>query len=317
MRPALPLLALLLGLVSGGPGLAADFPDKGNPRQATSRDLTIDGVKRHYLVQPVSGAGRHPIVVMLHGGTQDALAIWRQTSLGSLGPRQGFILLAPDGMNGHWNDGRDSTIAGDPPSSADDVGFIKAAIADVVTRDGGDAAHVYLAGVSNGGFMAMRFACEAGEALAAGANIISDLPAATADHCPSTKPLPWLSLNGTADRIIPYAGQRAGTVARGQPQPELRSAEASFAFFADRAGCAPAIRSSFLPDLDKRDGSTVELRERENCVAGSRSLFYVVHDGGHITPGLKVGPLLSRVLGGDNMDVDTGSLLWDFFNAVR
>lgn len=317
MRYGLAILILLLAPLLHRPALAADFPDKGNPASATSRSLTTKDGRRDYLVQPLASPGRHPVVVLLHGGTQDARRIWKQTSLATLGKTQGFILVAPDGIDGHWNDGRGSTIAGDPPSTADDIGFIKAVIADVVARDGGDAAHVYLAGVSNGGFMAMHFACDAAEVLAAGANIISDLPAEEAKTCRPRKPLPWLSLNGTTDTIVPFDGQPPGTKKRGVVQPELLSADATFAFFADKAGCSKAMTAQRLPDIDKRDGSWPELRERTGCVGGAKSLYYVMHDSGHITPGLKVGPIIGRTLGGTSMDVDTGSLLWDFFKTVR
>ncbi len=294
----------------------AAFPDKGNAATATVRKMTtVDGV-RDYLVQPIAGTGPFPIVILLHGGTQDARQIWRQTSLPTLGRSEGFIVAAPDGIDRHWNDGRGSTIAGDAPSSADDVGFISSVIAEVIARDHGDPAAVFITGPSNGGFMTMHFACMAGHLLHAGANMISDLPADQAAGCKPGKALPWLSLNGTADPIVPFEGQPAGTTKRGQVQPALYSAAETFAFFADKAGCPRTETSERLPDLDRRDGSWVELRRRAPCAGGDQSLFYIVHDGGHITPGLRVGPLIGRIVGGANQDIDTGSVLWAFFRST-
>ncbi|WP_158595865.1 alpha/beta hydrolase family esterase [Oleomonas cavernae] len=311
-----PLLVLALLLILAPAASAGAFPDKGNPRQAQVRHLATNDGDRTYLVQPVAAAGHHPIVILLHGGTQTAQQIWRQTSLPTLGQQEGFIVVAPQGVNDHWNDGRGATIAGDKASTADDIGFIKAIIYDVTARDGGDATAVFIAGPSNGGFMAMYFACQAGSLLRAGANLIANLPADQLAACKPAKPLPWLSLNGTDDPLVPFNGQPSGVKKRGQVQPALASADQTFAFWADRAGCAAPISSEKLPDLDPRDGSWVERRLRAGCAGGTTSVQYVVHGGGHITPGLTVGPVIARMLGGANQDIDTGTVLWAHFKAT-
>ena len=58
--------------ISAGPGLAADFPAKGDPAKAEHRTLSFRGMKRAYLVQPVAGTGPFPIVIALHGATVSA-----------------------------------------------------------------------------------------------------------------------------------------------------------------------------------------------------------------------------------------------------
>jgi len=312
MRRLVPI-ALVLFLAPAGAGA---FPDKGNPRLAQERHLATADGDRTYLVLPVTTPGFHPVVILLHGGTQTARQFWRQTSLPTLGQQEGFIVVAPQGINDHWNDGRGATIAGDEPSTADDIGFIKAIIDDVAARDGGDPAAVFIAGPSNGGFMAMHFACQAGSRLRAGANLIANLPADQLTACKPAKPLPWLSLNGTDDSVVPFDGQPPGVKKRGQAQPALASADQTFAFWADRAACAKATSSEKLPDLDPRDGSWVERRLRTGCAGGTTSVQYVVHGGGHVTPGLSVGPVIARVLGGANQDIDTGTVLWTHFKAT-
>lgn len=313
MRKIVSALIGAIVLLAGG-ARADTFPAKGDPGHATIRHLkTVDG-ERRYLVQPVPGGKGLPVVILLHGGTQDARRIWKQTSLPTLGLEKHFIMVAPDGLDGHWNDGRGSTIAADAPSSADDLAFLDAVIADVVARDGGDPNAVFMAGVSNGGFMTMHFVCSGRYPLRAGANLISTLPVAAQGACHPRHPTPWLSLNGTTDTLIPFDGQPAGARRRGGEQPALLSAEATFDFFATKAGCTGAGESRHLPDLDPRDGSTVLMTEKA-CPGGGHATRYVVEGGGHITPGLKVGPVIARMVGGANMDVDTGTLLWSFFQS--
>lgn len=303
------LALVMIGLA--GPALAGGFPDKGDPGDATRRTLDTPDGRRQYLVQPVPGKASAPIVLLLHGGTQEARQVWKQTSFATLARRDGFILVAPSGIDNRWNDDRGATIAPGGPSTADDIGFLLAVIDDVVKRDGGNPKTVFMAGVSNGGFMTMSFACSGRFALAGGANIISDLPVRAVEGCKSA-PTPWLSLNGTSDPVIPYAGQGPGIVRRGEEQPALLSADDTFQFFAARAGCSTEVFRDRLPDLDPRDGSWVE-RKIHPCAKGRSSVQYIVHNGGHVTPGLDLGPVLTRMLGGINMDIDTGSVVWSFF----
>jgi len=287
-----------------------NFPAKGDIDSAQQRKLVAGGQQRRYWVQAPSGAAAPmPIVLLLHGGTETAEDVWKQTSLPTLGARDKFIVAAPQGIDKHWNDGRGSTLAGDSVSSADDVAFLRAVIAELVLRDRGDARAVFVIGASNGGFMAMNYACQAGDTLRAGANVISTLPAAVARNCKPGKPLPWLSMNGLRDSIVPFAGMPEGTMVRGKPQAALLSADATFQFWANRAGCSAQPRVSRLSE-------TVEKRVR-SCANGSSSQQYVFSDAGHVWPGLAINsPMIARYLGGTNLDIDTGETAWNFFKST-
>lgn len=290
---------------------AQRFPPKGDPQTAQTRNLLVGGVQRTYLVQvPEPTSASAPIVLLLHGGTQTAEKVWSQTSLPTLAARDHFILAAPQGIGNHWNDGRSSTVAGDDVSTADDVGLLRAVIADVVSRDHGDARAVFVIGASNGGFMAMNYACQAGDTLRAGANVISNIPRDVAAHCRSSKALPWLSMNGVRDPIVPFAGVPEGTVLKGKLQTPLLSADQSFDFWARRAGCSATVKSEKVSD-------SVEKRVRSGCAGGASSEQYVFSGAGHVWPGLAVtSPLIATYLGGTNLDVDTGEVAWNFFKST-
>jgi polyhydroxybutyrate depolymerase len=298
------------------------LPEKGRIAAARSRHLSFGGLDRSYLVQPVPAerdtGGPHPVVVLLHGGTQTAADAWRDTSLPTLAEREGFILVAPQGAGRHWNDARGSTISGDAASNADDVGFLKAVIAEVLARDHGDASAVFMVGASNGGFMTMRFACDAGETLRAAASVISTVPEALARNCRSPRPLPWLAINGTDDPLIPFAGQPEGTLRRGVPQPVLRSADETFRFWADRAGCAPQLLRTDLTEASQDDRRRwAESIERHGCAGGQVSRQVVLHGSGHVFPGMAIGmSLVERVVGPGAPEIDGGTLIWEFFKAT-
>ncbi|HEX4510862.1 MAG TPA: hypothetical protein VH328_12300, partial [Burkholderiaceae bacterium] len=192
-------------------------------------------------------------------------------------------------------------------------------IADVVARDHGDLSAVFMTGVSNGGFMTMRFACDAGEVLRAAASLIATLPEATQRSCRSPRPLPWLAVNGTDDPLIPFGGQAEGTAARrGNPQPALLSADETFRFWADRDGCAPALARRALTDPARDERRRwAESVERVGCAGGQVARQIVLHGSGHVAPGLPVrSGLVERIVGPAAPELDGGTVVWQFFRAT-
>ena len=293
------------------------MPERGNVATARRRHISVGGLERSYLVQPAPGArgaGRLPVVVLLHGGTQSAEDIWRETSLPTLGAREGFLVVAPEALGRHWNDVRGVTGA----SAVDDVRFLKAVIAEVLVQDHGDPSAVFMVGSAHGGFMTMRFACDAGEGLRAAASLLSTLPDALARNCKSPRPLPWLAVNGTVDPAVPFRGQVDGTVRRGETQAALRSADDTFRFWADRAGCAaPTAREAITEQAADDRHRWAERIVRSHCVGGQLSQQVVLHGSGHVMPGLGTDSRLAeRALGPSAPEVDGGTLVWMHFKAT-
>ncbi len=307
---------LAVALLAASPLMPSDYPAKGSVATAESRTFTFQGETRTYLIQPVRASGVHPVVILLHGGDSDAGRVWADTGLPTLAARDGFIVVAPNAStNKHWNDGR-GTVGEGTTSNADDVGYLRALIAGVVRRDGGDAQAVFMVGISNGGVMALRFACEAGDLLRAGGNVIADLPVIEEARCRSVKPLPWVSINGDADPRMPFRGIAAGTLINGRPQAALESADQTFAFFANKAGCATSVRIEPLPDVDPSDGSTAEMRVRGSCAGGTTSTQFVLHDAGHEVPGLAITPEREGQYGRANQDIDAATVIWAHFRQT-
>jgi polyhydroxybutyrate depolymerase len=297
------------------------MPERGNVASAQRRRIAVGGLERSYLVQPAPGArgaGRLPVVVLLHAGTQSAEDIWRETSLPTLGAREGFLVVAPEALDRHWNDVRGASIAGSPASTVDDVRFLKAVIAEVIAQDHGDPSAVFMVGSSHGGFMTMRFACDAGEALRAAASLLSTLPDALARSCKSPRPLPWLAVNATLDPAVPFGGQVDGTVRRGETQAALRSADDTFRFWADRAGCAAPTAREALTDQAADDRHRwAERVVRSSCVSGQVSQQVVLHGSGHVIPGpASDNRLAERAVGPAAPEVDGGTLVWMHFKAT-
>ena len=313
--------ALLASSMTGARTSSGPMPERGSLATAKRRHLDVGGLDRSYLVQPAPGArgaGRLPVVVLLHGGTQSAEDIWRETSLPTLGAREGFLVVAPEALDRHWNDVRGTAMGSAAATTIDDVRFLKAVIAEVIAQDHGDPSAVFMVGSAHGGFMTMRFACDAGEALRAAATLLSTMPDALARNCKSPRPLPWLAVNGTEDPAVPFRGQVDGTVRRGEIQAGLRSADDTFRFWADRAGCAaPTAREALTEQATDDRHRWAERIVRSNCVSGQVSQQVVLHGSGHVIPGLASdNRLAERAVGPAAPEIDGGTLVWMHFKAT-
>lgn len=152
------------------------------------------------LVVPEAVAdGPVPLVVSLHGFTQERVEFEGVTLYGEKGAREGFAVATPDGVDRSWNGG----IACCGNASAlgiDDVGFIRALVQEVRGAVWVDPGRVYAAGFSNGSFLAHRLACEAADVFAAVAGAAGGL--SLADVMPTCAPgrgVPVVTYFGTAD----------------------------------------------------------------------------------------------------------------------
>jgi len=76
--------------------------------QETKEKVTVDDVDRTYMLRLPKGydSQRHyPVVILLHGLTQDADDIERLTQFDQVADKDGIITVYPFAMNGRWNIG--------------------------------------------------------------------------------------------------------------------------------------------------------------------------------------------------------------------
>ena len=111
--------------------------------------------------------------------------------------------LSPDGNPG-WNDCR-ADAESNPKT--DDVKFIRALIQNVAKSCAIDRSRIFASGMSNGGNMALRLALELSDQIAAVAVVASAMP--KVNICgPPAHPVSVLFMNGTADPLLPYEGEK-------------------------------------------------------------------------------------------------------------
>ena len=269
--------------------------------------LRSGGLERSYLLHAPAGSGARPLIVLLHGRLGTGAGMEKMTHFDAVADRAGVIVAYPDGWRRSWNDGRPGTPA--HRRQVDDVAFILAMIDDIGHRVPVDPRRVYVAGMSNGGFMTERLACEAGGRFAAVAIDVATLSDSLASACQLPRPVPAVFFHGTADPLVPYAGGRMGDRGYGL------SVDETVATWARWNGCAAAPALESLPDT-ARDGIVVTRRTWSGCRDGADVVAYRFDGGGHAWPG-GTQYLPARFVGRVSRNVDASVELWHFFSARR
>ena len=282
--------------------------------EVQTRTLDTGGARRTYLLfvpeaprAPVTG---WPLIVALHGGGGTAAQMMGFGRFNAIAAREGFAVVYPQGTGRRWNDGR--VFRGRGETNADDVAFVRAVVTDIAARGTAlDRRRIFAAGISNGGFMSFRLACDAADLFAAVAPVTATMPADLGPRCAPSAPVAVLVINGTADPLVPYEGGhvRAMFSLRG----EIWSTDRTIAFWAKQNRCTapPDVRA--LADRDLKDGTRVVDISYARC-AGPRVRLLRVEGGGHTWPG-GAQYLPAAWIGTTNRDIDASEEIWKFFNA--
>ena len=240
---------------------------------AEEMQITVDGYARIYIIERPNTSRPSPTVIMLHGANGTAGLIAQQTNLAGLGPQDGFVTVFPQSRANVWNrflPGRESPRAielfhrfGGPPN---DIGFLQMLIADLVRRGIADPARVYLAGLSNGGFMTLSVFCFEPGLIAGIGLIVASMPDLTGEECRPAKPLPVVIMNGTADVVVPYRG---GPVAPLSPQDpptfSVWSTDRLESYFRRFNGCTQSPEAVVLSGPQAQ---RIEVGRSTNCAGG-------------------------------------------------
>jgi polyhydroxybutyrate depolymerase len=247
----------------------------------SSADVTLDLDGRPFRLHVPSGAAdKAPLVVLLHGYTSNATEADDYFQLTAESDRRGFLYATPEGTANHegnrfWN--ATPACCDFFESGVDDSGYLARLIDTVAAKHPVDPARVYFVGHSNGGFMALRMACDHADRVTA---VVSLAGAATADpaQCKPARPVSVLQIHGTSDRTIAYEG--SAIASRRYP-----SAEATVTMWRDLDGCAARADTSAAPvDLDATltGPETAVTAWHEGCRDGTRAELWAIKDGSHI-----------------------------------
>src|SRR5208283_4906471 len=294
------------------------FAQSNKDPGVSERKFLFDGTERTYWIHiPASHTDMSgvPLLIMLHGGgsTGKANVGLTKGEFNSLSDRDGFLVVYPDGINKHWNDGRteDVIVYGKGQKLQNDVGFISALIDSLISTMNVDPNRVYVTGMSNGALMAYRLGCEIPDKLAAIAPVDGSILQSVAEVSPRS-PLAVLAINNTKDPLVHWnGGDLTGPFGK-QALGKILSVHQSVDFWVKRDHCSTTPLITSLPNIDPNSGMQVSREEYVNGDEGSEVILYAIEGGGHTWPGgVQYAPV--AMIGKTSHDIDACPIIWEFF----
>jgi polyhydroxybutyrate depolymerase len=240
-----------------------------------------------YIPASHDGTVATPVVFNLHplylGGALHG--IWtNESGMNDKAEDAGFIGVQPDGTGepASWNAGADCCAPANTEGK-DDTGLVQAIAAEIESKVCVDRKRIYSVGMSNGGYLSHRLACEESQFVAAIGPVVGSL--STELECDLERAVPVMQVSGSEDN--------------------LASREQSFQAWRDLNGCTDEAEETY------NNGSATCMTHDE-CDDGVSVTHCVVWGGGHcwfsdISPQFSPGCDATT-------DLITPDLLWDFLS---
>jgi polyhydroxybutyrate depolymerase len=302
-----------------GAAPSAGCQQAGAPLQnGETLSFSAAGEAGSYIVEFPSDMGPShplPLVIDLHGYSETAGIQAQFTKLGAYGAAKGFITVTPQVNEAvqHWVT---------TPGSSDQK-FLIALIGHLTSTMCVDNHRVFVAGYSNGAFMASALACSDASKIAAVATV-AGIEATTACH-PSRR-VPVIAFHGTADPFVPYKGG-IGPAAKKLPavngQGSIGSNLSSKANqgiqqndlpvpveearWAARNGCSKTPNTSTVTS----DVTLIAYR----CPGNATVELYRENGDGHIWAGSQAMVAIASVVGKTTFSISDDQLIWKFFDS--
>ncbi len=289
-----------------------------------TKTLSHDNKTRTYTVYVPKGYDinqSYPLFFLMHGGGGTGADLLTKTGLSTKADKEGFIIVAPEGINKNWNDGRGETARSETSDSVtanDDIDFIRSLLNTLKSTYAIDSKRVYSAGISNGSFMSQRMACDIPNTFAAIGAVAGPM-IAIADICPNPNPTPVIGFQGTEDPFFPIYDadgipELPRILAKQNIVPKPVYIDDITEFWTTANGCTAAATLTTLPDT-ANDGTVVTVHKFNNCSSGQAVVYYIIDGAGHSWPGgASAGSaMFEQINGGKSNNVIANDELWAFF----
>lgn len=272
--------------------------------------ITSEGLQREFYIHVPKNydhSAKVPVVICFHGGFGLGTRMDALTGFDQISDDNGFLLVYPQGINRHWNDGRNI----DGHDRFNDAQFVMDMLTYLENRWNVDPNRVYLTGISNGGFFAQYMCLLIPERIAACASVAATLPDIVYNTRKPLKPMSVMYILGMSDPLLPYRGGPIHYKSFHDRGNVVSAADAT-QFWVKGNRCQPVPRTIDLPDVDPNDGTRVKYAQFSGGRKNSEVVVYGIEGGGHTWPGGKQY-LSESTVGKTSRDLNASQAIWDFF----
>jgi polyhydroxybutyrate depolymerase len=239
-----------------------------------------------YVPSGYDGQRPMPLVILLHPYTASGQEVEAWFGFRPLAEARGFLYCHPDGTIDRWgNHFWNATDAGCDfgNTGVDDAGYLRALIEEIARVFAVDKKRIYLFGLSNGGRMAYRMACQSAD-LIAGIASSAGMPFLDPGRCAPSEPVNILHIHGTADEIDPYGGGALTSSTFPANMPPSPGAQRAVQLWAGYNGARDLVTGT-APTLDLTTdvvGLETVVSRYTNCPPGGAVELWTINGGGHV-----------------------------------
>ena len=272
-----------------------------------------DGLRRIYRVHvpaKYQAASPAPLVLAFHGGGGDMNYQARDESYGliSKSEAEGFVVVFPNGYSklksgkfATWNAGACCAAARD--QNVDDVGFVREIISNTTGQLSIDRNRIYATGMSNGGMMAYRLACEMSDIFKAIAAVAGT---DNTTNCTPRVPIAILHIHASNDERVLYNGGAGSKFRDLSRVADFKSVPATLAKWVGLNGC-----NSNPQRVLATPGAYCD--SYSQCQGNVEVQLCVTETGGHSWPGG------SKARGDEAaaQAISANDVMWTFFTSAQ
>jgi polyhydroxybutyrate depolymerase len=275
-------------------------------------NITVDGIERTYILhipKILDKATPAPLVFVLHGGGGTGKGMNKLTGFNKISDIYGFILCYPDGIDKHWNDGREVNITYINGVEVNDVKFLSLLIDTLLDKYNIDSSRIYSCGISNGGMMSFRLGCEINNKIAAIAPVAISMSERLYNSCSPGKTVPVMIIFGDDDPLVPFEG---GSIK--WDRGEVVSVKKTVEFWVKNNICNDTPLETEIDNED--DETSVKKFVFSGSSVRNEVVYFHVYGGGHTWPGgWQYLPKL--IVGRTSKEFNASEVIWKWFEGKR
>ena len=214
-------------------------------------------------ISPVS------VLLSLHGGDDNAESNMQYSGFNEHADTDTFILIYPQGA---YYDDKGTTGWNTEDGGVNDVAFIESIIDWTGDNYNVQLNEVYVAGFSNGGFMAYHLACYLSAKIAAIATVAGLMGNHTYDSCSPLHPTPLAHIHGLQDDVVSINGD-----AYSRPLEDNVDITGVISYWQDYNQCT----KFYQEPLYENEDNIGTLNKWTNCSNGAEINYWIISNQGH------------------------------------